>query len=339
MTDLIPSFMPPALIFILGSILIPFLKGKLKTGYMLFLPVLAMGVLISMPHGLHWQFHFLDYTLVLGRIDGLSFPFGIIFVLISFISVIYALNVHDDLQYVAGFCYAGGALGVALAGDFFTLYIFWEIMAVASTFLILARKTRASQGAAFRYILYHVVGGLFLLAGIMLQVSSTGEIAFGALELHGLAAWLIFIGIAVNGAIPPLHSWLKDAYPEATIAGTIFLSAFTTKSAVYVMIRIFAGADVLILLGAFMTIYPIFFAEVENDMRRVLSYSIINQVGFMMCGVGIGTQLAINGTVAHAFAHILYKALLFMSIGSVMHVTGKSKATYTFISSQLFKIY
>ena len=327
MIDLIPTCLPPALIFIIGAFLIPFLSGRYKTAYMLFLPILAMAVLLALPHGLHWQFHFLDYTLVLGRLDSLSFPFGIIFILISFISVVYAVNVKDDLQYVAGFCYAGGALGVTLAGDFFSLYIFWEIMAVASTFLILARRTQASQKAAFRYILYHIVGGLFLLAGIMLQVSKTGEVAFGFMELEGLSAWLIFIGIAVNAAIPPLHPWLKDAYPEATIAGTIFLSAFTTKSAVYVMIRIFPGADILIWLGAFMTIFPIFYAEVENDMRRVLSYSLMNQVGFMMCGVGIGTQLAINGTVSHAFAHILYKALLFMSVGSVMHVTGKSKAT------------
>ncbi|MEA1966917.1 MAG: Na(+)/H(+) antiporter subunit D, partial [Thermodesulfobacteriota bacterium] len=257
----------------------------------------------------------------------LSCVFGYIFILISFISIIYALNVKDDLQYVAGFVYAGGALGVAFSGDFFSLYVFWEIMAVASTFLILARKTPQSQRAAFRYILVHIVGGLFLLAGIVIQIVKTGDITFGYMELKGLGAWLIFLGIAVNAAIPPLHPWLKDAYPEATIAGAVFLSAFTTKSAVYVMARVFPGAEILIWLGAFMTIYPIFYAEVENDMRRVLSYSIINQVGFMMCGVGIGTQLALNGTVSHAFAHILYKALLFMSVGSVIHVTGKSKAT------------
>ena len=327
MTDLITNGTPPALIFIVGAILIPFFKGKLKSAYMLLLPLMAFAVLISVPEGEYWHVGFLDYQLIFGRVDKLSRVFGYIFLLISFIATIYAMNVKDDLQYVAGFCYAGGALGVTFAGDFFTLYIFWEIMAVASTFLILARRTSESRKAAFRYILFHIVGGLFLLAGIIIQITKTGQITFGFMELQGVGAWLIFLGIAVNAAIPPFHPWLKEAYPEATIAGAVFLSAFTTKSAVYVMARVFPGAEILIWLGAIMTIYPIFYAEIENDMRRVLSYSLMNQVGFMMCGVGIGTQLALNGTVSHAFAHILYKALLFMSVGSVMHVTGKSKAT------------
>ena len=328
MTDLFAATsIPPAIVFILGAVFIPFIKGRAKSVYMVLLPVVSFLILVSVPEGVHWTIDFMDYELILGRVDKLSCVFGYIFILISFISIIYALNVKDDLQYVAGFVYAGGALGVAFSGDYFSLYVFWEIMAVASTFLILARKTPQSQRAAFRYILVHIVGGLFLLAGIVIQIVKTGDITFGYMELKGLGAWLIFLGIAVNAAIPPLHPWLKDAYPEATIAGAVFLSAFTTKSAVYVMARVFPGAEILIWLGAFMTMYPIFYAEVENDMRRVLSYSIINQVGFMMCGVGIGTQLALNGTVSHAFAHILYKALLFMSVGSVIHVTGKSKAT------------
>ncbi len=200
-------------------------------------------------------------------------------------------------------------------------------MAVASTFLILARRTEKSHAAAFRYILVHVVGGLFLLAGIIIYVSKTGTTEFAFMELKGLEAYLIFFGIAVNAAIPPLHLWLQDAYPEATVTGAVFLSAFTTKSAVYVMARIFPGAEILIWLGAFMTAIPIFYAVLENDIRRVLAYSLINQVGFMMCGIGIGTALAINGTVSHAFCHILYKALLFMSVGSVLHVTGKIRCT------------
>jgi multicomponent Na+:H+ antiporter subunit D len=318
---------PPALIFIIGALFIPLLRGRVKSAFMLLLPLAAFYVLLTVPEGVHWQFRLLDYDLILGRVDRLSRVFGYIFTLISFISLIYALKVDDDLQYVSGLCYAGGALGVTFAGDLFTLYIFWEVMAVASTFLILARRTKAAQGAAFRYILVHVLGGLCLLAGIVLYVHRTGTIQFGHMTLAGADTWLIFIGIAVNAAIPPLHSWLQDAYPEATVAGAVFLSAFTTKSAVYVMARTFAGTELLIWLGALMTAVPIFYAVLENDIRRALAYSLINQVGFMMCGIGIGTQLAINGTVSHAFCHILYKALLFMAAGSVLHVTGKIRCT------------
>jgi multicomponent Na+:H+ antiporter subunit D len=173
----------------------------------------------------------------------------------------------------------------------------------------------------------HVFGGLCLLAGIILYVQRTGTTEFGLMHLSGIDSYLIFLGIAVNAAIPPLHPWLSDAYPEATVTGAVFLSAFTTKSAVYVMARMFPGAELLIWLGAAMTVIPIFYAVLENDIRRVLAYSLINQVGFMMCGIGIGTALAINGTVSHAFSHILYKALLFMAAGSVLHVTGKIRCT------------
>lgn len=323
---MINSF-PPAAIFIIGALFIPVFKGKIKSAFMLLLPVLAFFTLINTPEGNHWVFSLLDYNLIFGRIDRLSRLFCYIFILISFIGIIFALKVDDDLQHVAGLTYAGGALGVTLAGDFFSLYIFWEIMAVASTFLILARRTVKSQAAALRYILIHVVGGLFLLAGIVLYVYKNGTTEFGFIGLQGLESYLIFLGIAVNAAIPPLHPWLQDAYPEATVTGAVFLSAFTTKSAVYVMARTFPGTELLIWLGALMTAIPIFYAVLENDIRRVLAYSLINQVGFMMCGIGIGTQLAINGTVSHAFCHILYKALLFMSVGSVLHVTGKIRCT------------
>ena len=323
---MINSF-PPAAIFIIGALFIPVLKGKIKSAFMLLLPVLAFFTLINTPEGNHWVFSLLDYNLIFCRIDRLSRLFCYIFILISFIGIIFALKVDDDLQHVAGLTYAGGALGVTLAGDFFSLYIFWEIMAVASTFLILARRTVKSQAAALRYILIHVVGGLFLLAGIVLYVYKNGTTEFGFIGLQGLESYLIFLGIAVNAAIPPLHPWLQDAYPEATVTGAVFLSAFTTKSAVYVMARTFPGTELLIWLGALMTAIPIFYAVLENDIRRVLAYSLINQVGFMMCGIGIGTQLAINGTVSHAFCHILYKALLFMSVGSVLHVTGKIRCT------------
>jgi multicomponent Na+:H+ antiporter subunit D len=321
------NYFPPALIFIIGALFIPLLKGKVKSAFMLLLPVLSFIILVNIPEGKYWVFNLLDYDLILGRVDRLSRVFGYIFTIISFIAIIFALKVDDDLQHVAGLIYAGGALGVTFAGDLFSFYIFWEIMAVASTFLILARRTIKSQAAAFRYILVHLFGGLCLLAGIVLYFRQTGTLEFSYIGLTGTASYLIFVGIALNAAIPPLHPWLQDAYPEATVTGAVFLSAFTTKSAVYLMARTFPGTELLIWLGTFMTAMPIFYAVLENDIRRVLAYSLINQVGFMMVGIGIGTQLAINGTVSHAFCHILYKALLFMSTGSVLYVTGKIRCT------------
>jgi multicomponent Na+:H+ antiporter subunit D len=321
------NLIPPAIIFILAAILVPFLNGKTKSIYMLLIPVAAFYVLLNIPMGTIWTYEFWGYNLILGRIDKLSMVFGYIFIIMAFLGILFALKVKDNLQHVSGIIYAGATLGVVLAGDFLSLYLFWEVMAVSSTFLIIASRTRASREAGFRYILVHLIGGLFLLAGIVLYIQKTGTIAFDYIGLSGIESYLIFIGIALNAAAIPLHAWLPDAYPQGTPTSTVFLSAFTTKSAVYLLIRTFPGADLLIWIGAFMVFVPIFFAVLENDIRRVLAYSLLNQIGFMLVGIGIGTQLALNGAVAHAFCHILYKGLLFMAAGSVLQMTGKIKCT------------
>jgi multicomponent Na+:H+ antiporter subunit D len=318
---------PPGLIFIIGALLVPLFKGKVKSTYLLLLPVISFINLISIPIGNHWVVSFLGYDLVFGRVDRLSLLFGYIFHLISFIALIYALHVKDDLQHVAGLVYAGSSLGVVFAGDLFSFFVFWELLTVSSIFLIWARRTRASLGAGFRYLLVHVCGGLCLLAGIVLYVYQTGSIEFGYIGLNGPATYFIFFGFGLNCAWPILHPWLTDAYPEATITGTIFMSAFTTKCAVYALARAFPGTEALIWIGAIMTGFPIFYAVIENDLRRVLAYSLINQVGFMVCGIGIGTHLAINGAIAHVFNDVLFKALLFMSMGAVMYRTGKINGT------------
>jgi len=324
---MINNLLPPVVIFILGAVLIPFLKGKLKASYMLLIPIVTFAILVNLPQGNIWTFEFWGYNLIMGRVDKLSMLFSYVFTIMAFLGILFALKVKDNLQHVAGIVYAGSTLGVVLAGDFFTLYFFWEIMAVSSTFLILASRTKESKEAGFRYILFHIIGGLLLLAGIMLYIQKTGSIQFDYIGLDGLASYLIFAGIALNAAAFPLHAWLPDAYPNGTPTSTVFLSAFTTKSAVYLLIRTFPGAGLLIWIGAIMVSLPIFYAVLENDIRRVLSYSLMNQVGFMLVGIGIGTELAINGAVAHAFCHIIYKALLFMAAGSVLQMTGKIKCT------------
>jgi multicomponent Na+:H+ antiporter subunit D len=321
------DIVPPAFIFIVGGLLVPLIQGKWKSAFMLLIPVVGFINLINIPQGTHWVVDFLGFQVVFGQVDKLSLLFGYIFHLISLIAIIYALHVKDDVQHTAGLIYAGSALGVVFAGDLFSFFIFWEMLTVASIFLIWARRTKAAQGAGFRYLLVHAAGGLCLLTGIVLSVHQTGSIEFGYIGLNGPATYFIFIGFGLNCAWPVLHPWLTDAYPEATITGTIFMSAFTTKCAVYALARAFPGTEALIWIGAIMAGFPIFYAVIENDLRRVLAYSLINQVGFMVVGIGIGTQLGINGAVCHAFNDILFKALLFMSMGAVMYRTGKINGT------------
>ncbi len=317
----------PALIFILGGLFIPFFKGKAKSVYMLLIPVVGFVNLINLPMGEYHLLAFGDFNLVLLNIDRLNLVFGYIFHIIAFITVIYILNFKNDVEYVAGFFYSGAALGAVFAGDLFTFFIFWEMLTVGSVMLIWARKTKSAQAAGMRYLLVHAFGGLVLLAGLVFHFTETGSLEMSQMTLGSLSSYLMFFGIGINCAWPLLHPWLTDAYPEATIGGTVFLSAFTTKTAVYALARLYPGTELLIWIGVGMAAFPIFYAVIENDLRRVLAYSLINQVGFMVVGIGIGTELAINGACAHAFNDVLFKGLLFMSMGAVMYRTGKINAT------------
>ncbi|MBL4575273.1 MAG: Na(+)/H(+) antiporter subunit D [Opitutaceae bacterium] len=318
---------PPQFILLIGALLIPLFRGKLKLGYMLALPVFAFYNYLQMPEGVYWTFELLDFKLIFGRADKLSLIFVNIFTVVTFIAVIYNIQARNNLEYFAGFLYAGCAIGMVLAGDLITFFIFWEMLTFGAVLLILARKSSRSMGAAIRYLLVHIVGGLILLSGIILHFKEFGSLEFGYIGLNHLSSYLIFIGFGLNCAWPILHAWLPDAYPEASIGGVIFMATFTTKGAVYALMRGFPGEPSLLWIGMAMAIFPIFYAVLENDLRKVLAYSLINQVGFMVVGIGIGTSLSLNGAAAHVYCHILYKALLFMSIGAIIRQTGKVKAT------------
>ena len=326
-----PTSLPPFAIFFAGALLVPFVRGWPRYVLLLAIPILGAINVAGIPEGFELSTGILSYTLTLVRADRLSLLFGYLFHLGAFIAILYSLHLKKEdsatLQHTAALVYAGSGLGAVFAGDLVTLFLFWEILAVSSVFLIFARGTARARRAGMRYLVIQVVSGVALLAGTMARAAQTGDISFDFIGLEGLAGWLIFLAFAVKGAFPLVHNWLTDAYPESTPTGTVFLSAFTTKVAVYALARGFPGTELLIYVGAVMACYPIFFAVIENDLRRVLSYSMINQIGFMVCGVGVGSALAINGAVAHAFNDVLFKGLLFMSMGAVLYRTGTTKAS------------
>ncbi|MFU8818748.1 MAG: Na(+)/H(+) antiporter subunit D [Desulfurivibrio sp.] len=319
----------PALILIVGACFIPFFRGALRVPFLLAVPTAAFAAVLSMSHGSFGVVPFADWQLVFGRVDGLSLIFAYIMALMCIIGTLYGLHVRDPYQHMAAWFYVAGSLGVIFAGDFLVLFLFWEVMAFASVFLVWFRGRAQSLAVGYRYLLVHTAGGLALLAGIVLHYQASGSLTFGLLTVAEptIATWLILIGFLLNAAAFPLHSWLPDAYGEASVIGAVFMCAFTTKTAVYALARGFAGLEILIYLGVIMAVVGVIYAILENDARRLLAYSIISQVGYMVAAVGIGTTIAINGASAHAFAHILYKGLLFMGVGSVLHMTGRSKFT------------
>ncbi|MBM4314743.1 MAG: Na(+)/H(+) antiporter subunit D, partial [Deltaproteobacteria bacterium] len=296
--------------------------------FSLIVPVCALAVVWLAPEGAEVTADLMDYRLVVFKVDRLSRVFGVIFALITVIGGLFAYHVREAAKQAAALLYAAGALGVTFAGDYITLFVFWELMSLPSTYLIWARGTRESEKAGMRYLMFHVFGGGLLFAGILMHVSEARSLLVEPLAAgHSFSSWLILAGVCLNAAVVPLHAWLADAYPKATVTGAVFMSALTTKTAVYVLLRIFPGWEILITLGVLMALYGVVFAVLANDIREILAYHIISQVGYMVTGAGIGTEMAINGASAHAFSHILYKALLFMGAGAVLHTTGKSKLT------------
>lgn len=317
----------PALIFVLGGLLAMFLRGRARSVTMLAIPVVGLINLLALPLGQHMQLAFLDQTLTLLRVDKLSLLFGVLFHIGSFLGILYALHVKDTVQQVSAPVYVAGALGAVFAGDLLTLLLSWEVLAVSSVFLIWARREKDSFGIGLRYLIPQLGSGVLLMVGIALHVGGGGSIAFDKMQLGNLATLCIFLGFGIKCAFPGFHTWLVEGYPGSTVTGGVFLCGVTTKVAVYAMARGFAGTEALIAIGAVMAVFPIFYAVIENDLRKVLGYSMINQIGFMMVGIGIGSEMGINGAVAHAFNDVFFKGLLFMSMGAVMLRTGTMNAS------------
>ncbi len=323
----------PAFTLVAGGVLAGILRGRFASMVMVVAPVFGFYTVYQLDPGATSATSLFGFELTTVSVDKLSLLFGYLFHLAALIAGIYSFHLRDPWQLSMGLIYAGSAVGVVFAGDLITLFLWWEALAITSVFQIWGRRTKRAEKTGFRYLFMHVASGLILLAGIALRYAEHGQEALGMglltfdFESGDLGARLILVAIGIKCAFPMLHTWLVDGYPEATPTGTVFLSAFTTKAAVYVLARLFPGTEFLIWVGTSMAVFPIFFAVIENDLRRVLGYSMINQIGFMVVGIGLAGAYGVNGAVSHAFNDVLFKGLLFMAMGAVLHRTGKIKGS------------
>ena len=328
MNSLLPTFMQtPGLLMVFGALLVPLLPHAIRQIWMLAIIAVSAWLCWGIAPGVHMTTQLAGLDLILVRADAITRPFALVFHIAAALNVIYAMHENVRTTATAGLAYAGAAIAAFFAGDFITVFIYWELTAFTSVFLILISRSERSFAAAMRYLLMQVSSGVILLAGAVILWHSGQGLNVQALDASTLAGGLILLAFGIKAAFPFVNGWLQDAYPEASVTGTVMLSAFTTKLAIYMLALCFAGTEILIWIGAVMTLFPVFFAVIENDLRRVLTFSLNSQLGFMVVGVGIGSELAINGTVSHAFASTIYKALLFMSMGAVLHRTGTAKAS------------
>lgn len=318
---------PPALILLIGAFLVAVVQPALRPVIALAAPLATLYAIWQVPDGILLSATFLGYEVQLIEGGPLRRMFATVFAIMAFAGALFSFKQAKWYELAAAMAYASGAIGVSFAGDLIVMFVFWELMALFSVVVVWSGGTFGSKRAGIRYIIMHLLGGIILKVGIEGIMVHTGSVEIRPLALDNFDTWMVFTGILINAAAPPVSAWLADAYPESSPTGSVFLSAFTTKTAVLALILLFPGQPLLIWIGLWMVFYGIIYALLENDIRRILSYSIINQVGFMVVAVGIGTELALNGAAAHAFAHIFYKALLFMSAGAVIYQTGKNKCT------------
>ncbi|MEO0997424.1 MAG: Na(+)/H(+) antiporter subunit D [Pseudomonadota bacterium] len=321
------ELIPPGLILLAGALLIALTRGWLRTVVVLGAPLLTLLAIWNVPDGVVATVPFLDYQLEPLEGSPVRRLFATVFALMAFFGGLYAYRQASWQELAAAFAYGSGAVGVSFAGDLISLFLFWELMALFSTVVVWCGSSPGARAAGIRYAIMHLLGGVILKVGIEGVAVHTGSIDVQPLAATNFDTWMMLIGILINAAAPPVSAWLSDSYPEASPTGSVFLSAFTTKTAVLALILLFPGEGALVPIGLVMVMYGIIYALLENDIRRILAFSIVNQVGFMVCAVGIGTEMAINGAAAHAFAHIIYKALLFMSAGVVIYRTGLNRCS------------
>lgn len=318
---------PPGLVLLLGAVLVAVTRGPLRSIIVLAAPILTLAAIWSLPEGISVSTYYLGYAVEPVECTPVRRLFATIFAIMALVGGLFAFRTARTYELAAALAYAAGAVGVSFAGDLITMFLFWELMAIFSTIVVFAGESERARLAGIRYAVIHLLGGVVLKVGIEAVMVETGSIDVRALAVSDFGTWMLLIGVLVNAAAPPISAWLADAYPASSPTGSVFLSAFTTKTAVLALILLFPGEKILVWVGLYMIFYGIFYALLENDARRILAYSIVNQVGFMVCAVGIGTETAINGASAHAFAHIIYKALLFMSAGVVVHRTGLERCS------------
>lgn len=311
----------PAFIYLFGLIPLFWLKAKVRQVYLIALTLLGLIYVFTLKPQTAYQTTFLDFKVTLFHADRLSLFMGYIFVLTAFLGVLYTIHVDNKWHWLAALGYIGSSLGAVFAGDFLTFYLFWELMAITSVGLVFLNEKEESKQAGYRYLLMHFIGGAVLFGGIMLNYMNTGSLAIAPMK-SGLAFDLVLFGVGMNAGFLLLHTWLPDAYPRAPFTGTIFMSVYTTKTAVYALARLAPGWDFVAYMGAAMAVFGATMALIQGWGRKLLSYHIISQVGYMVAAIGLGGAIGIDGAFFHLFNNLLYKTLLFMGIGAVIYRTG-----------------
>lgn len=320
-----PSIHPGLFLIIMGLVTAACPK-KLRQILMVASPAVGVLLMLNLKIGTVVTVPFMNhYELVLIQVTRQNWMFLMVFSVAALVMGIFSCHIDNRMESFATMAYAGGAICVVLAGDWLCMLFFWEMVAILATAVIWSNKTIQSTRAGFRYLAMHMFAGNMLLFGVALKLYHGEYLITNIADKQDLAFYFILFGLCINAAAVPFHAWCPDAYPHGSDTGSVYLSSFTTKLSVFCMLQIFTGYKPLIIIGLIMIFYGALFAMLENDMKRLLSYHIISQIGFMVTDMGMGGELGMNAGTALAFSNIIYKALLFMGVAAVIKATGIRK--------------
>lgn len=312
--------MTPGVLYLTGALLLLLpVSDRLKNILSFLITAGTLIVTFYLVPGTSLQLDFLTYNLIPFKVDEISKLTGLIFAVGGLASVLYSMTICSRTNLRLLFVFIGSALTVVFSGDFFTLYVFWELMTISSSFLIILASD-VTKKMGYYYFLMHVAGSLCLLWGIFLQYSATGSLFLNTIEA---SIPFFILAIAVKLSFVGFHTWMPLVYSKAPFYVAVVLSIYTTKVGVYVMARLLPGITILAYAGLISALFGIVMALRQNQVRKLLSYSIIIQVGYMMMGISMGTSEGIAGAIFHLVNHILYKTVLFMVAGIVIYTTGK----------------
>ena len=254
----------------------------------------------------------------------------------------HSFDINSDLErqslfYAAWLLALSGMLGILVAGDAFNIFVFMEIASLASYILVAASSDRRALPATFKYLIMGTIGATFYLVGVGLIYMMTGTLNLADMEsrLHNVtelnpvlvAAGFITIGLALKGALFPLHAWLPNSYAYAPHVVTVFLAACSTKVVIYVLLRFdfivfqsnLPGHDLqftgfLMPLAVFAILIASGVALYEQNLKRLFAYSSIAQIGYILLGASFVSMAGLSASIVHMFNHALAKGTLFLAI-------------------------
>ncbi len=292
------------------------------------------------------------------RIDAMNALIALIVAGVGALASVFALaSVEDEIEpEQTAYFYSTfqlcllGLLGIALTGDIFNLFVFLEISSLSAYALISLGQDRRALTASFQYLILGTIGATFFLIGVGLAYAATGTLNMADLAEHltsvshqhivHTAFGFIFVGVALKMAMYPLHLWLPNAYTFAPSVVSVFLAATATKVAVYVLLRsvftVFSAeyvasmwfGEIMVVLGAVGVIFGSIQALYQDDLKRVLAYSSIAQIGYLVLGIGFLSQSGLVASLVHLFNHALMKAALFMIAGILVYRLGTTRLSH-----------